>query len=70
MRDGRLVSLNIGGSGQIQVDQSNYELDKHDCLYIGRGSKRIQFTSDGSSDPAIFVLMSYPAHREYPTTFS
>src|SRR5215217_6082824 len=29
--------LNIGGDGKISVDGENYDLQKLDCLYIGKG---------------------------------
>src|ERR1044071_3278883 len=33
--------LNIGGSGVVEVDGKKYEMNKLDCLYVGRGSKDI-----------------------------
>ena len=33
--------LNIGDTGNITVDQTNFKLDNKDMLYIGRGSKNI-----------------------------
>ncbi|RYD65500.1 MAG: 5-dehydro-4-deoxy-D-glucuronate isomerase, partial [Verrucomicrobiaceae bacterium] len=60
--------LNYGGSGTITVDGTAHAIDKHDCLYIGRGSREISFTSASAEDPAVFYLVSYPAHAEYPTT--
>ena len=60
--------LNIGLSGTITVDGQKYKMANSDCLYIGRGSKEILFTSDDSANPAQFYLLSYPAHKEYPTT--
>jgi 4-deoxy-L-threo-5-hexosulose-uronate ketol-isomerase len=60
--------LNIGRSGTITVDGQKYKMANLDCLYIGRGSKEILFTSDDSANPAQFYLLSYPAHKEYPTS--
>ena len=59
--------INIGGSGKITVDSAGYSLANKDCLYIGRGSKSIQFASDDPANPAKFYVMSYPAHAAYPT---
>jgi 4-deoxy-L-threo-5-hexosulose-uronate ketol-isomerase len=59
--------LNVGGAGTVVVDGKKFELDKLDCLYVGRGSKAVSFTSKKKSDPAYFYLLSYPAHKEYPT---
>jgi 4-deoxy-L-threo-5-hexosulose-uronate ketol-isomerase len=60
--------LNIGQSGTITVNGQKYKMANLDCLYIGRGSKEILFASDGSANPAQFYLLSYPAHKEYPTS--
>ncbi|MFZ0661879.1 MAG: 5-dehydro-4-deoxy-D-glucuronate isomerase [Acidobacteriaceae bacterium] len=63
-----LGALNIGGRGVIRVDGVAHTLANLDCLYIGRGSKQIAFESSDPKSPAIFYLLSYPAHAEYPTT--
>jgi 4-deoxy-L-threo-5-hexosulose-uronate ketol-isomerase len=60
--------LNIGRGGTITVDGQKYKMANLDCLYIGRGSKKILFTSDDSAHPAQFYLLSYQAHKEYPTS--
>jgi 4-deoxy-L-threo-5-hexosulose-uronate ketol-isomerase len=36
-------------------------------MYIGMGSKDIEFTSEDPKDPAKFYLNSAPAHAVYPT---
>ncbi len=61
-------ALNIGGAGGIHVGQSNYELANLDVLYIGRGNADIRFESKSADQPAIFYLLSYPAHTSYPVT--
>jgi 4-deoxy-L-threo-5-hexosulose-uronate ketol-isomerase len=63
-----LGALNIGGSGIIRVDETAYALENVDCLYIGRGARNISFESTDPAAPAIFYLLSYPAHATYPTT--
>jgi 4-deoxy-L-threo-5-hexosulose-uronate ketol-isomerase len=60
--------LNIGGSGKVTVDGTDYPMEKLDCLYVGRGSKGIKMESNSSTSPAKFYILSYPAHTEYPTT--
>lgn len=60
--------LNLGGAGTITVDGQAYELDRFDCLYVGRGSKSVTFASTDGGTPARFYLNSAPAHKEYPTT--
>ncbi len=59
--------LNVGGAGSVAVDGAEYALDKLDCLYVGRGSRSVTFTSKDDKAPANFYLLSYPAHKEYPT---
>lgn len=63
-----LGALNIGGGGVIHADGQSYNLDNLDCLYVGRGTKEIVFESVDANSPAIFYLLSYPAHATYPTT--
>lgn len=63
-----LGALNIGGKGVIRVGNEHFSLDNLDCLYIGRGENEISFKSTDPSAPAIFYLLSYPAHSGYPTT--
>src|ERR1700746_3887567 len=31
--------FNVGGPGSVVVDGKSFELDKMDCLYVGRGSQ-------------------------------
>ena len=60
--------INIGGDGFIAVDGKEYAMVLKDVLYIGRGSKEVTFASRSSETPAKFYFVSYPAHKEYPTT--
>lgn len=60
--------VNTGGNGRIIADGQEYAMHRHDCLYVGRGSREITLESDDSQNPAAYYLLSYPAHREYPTT--
>lgn len=60
--------INIGSKGVITVDDQKHELENRDGLYIGRGSKQIEFESVDSKNPAQYYLLSYPAHTEYPTS--
>jgi len=59
--------FNVGGAGTVLVDGVSFELDKLDCLYVGRGSRSVTFASKSGDMPASFYLLSYPAHKEYPT---
>ncbi len=58
--------LNIGGGGSVRIAEKSYELDNLDVLYIGRGNAEISFASNDSAQPAVFYLLSYPAHAPYP----
>jgi 4-deoxy-L-threo-5-hexosulose-uronate ketol-isomerase len=60
--------MNIGGAGTVRVADKNYALNNLDVLYIGRGNPEVIFGSKDKSAPAVFYLLSYPAHASYPTT--
>jgi len=60
--------INIGGPGTILADGAAYAMEKYDCLYIGRGTEKIAFSSSDKENPACFYFVSAPAHRSYPTT--
>ncbi len=63
-----LGALNVGGSGCIKVNGKCHTLENLDCLYIGRGNADVSFESKDPSSPAIFYLLSYPAHTAHPVT--
>lgn len=60
--------INLGGKGEVSVDGKKQVLDKLDCLYVGKGSKKVTFASKDGKKPAKFYLLSAPAHQSYPTT--
>lgn len=60
--------LNIGGPGTVITDGAAHHLGKTDALYVGRGTRSVEFESDDTANPARFFLMSYPAHTGLPTT--
>jgi 4-deoxy-L-threo-5-hexosulose-uronate ketol-isomerase len=59
--------INIAGNGTISADDEKFALEKQDCLYIGKGDKKIVFSSADKNNPAKFIFFSCPAHQEYPT---
>jgi 4-deoxy-L-threo-5-hexosulose-uronate ketol-isomerase len=58
--------LNIGGTGTVTVEGNAWELENLDVLYIGRGNREIKFASNDAAAPAVFYLLSYPAHAVHP----
>jgi 4-deoxy-L-threo-5-hexosulose-uronate ketol-isomerase len=60
--------INLGQAGAIAVDGKTYKVAPRECVYVGRGSKVVTFASDSAQAPALFYLVSYPAHADYPTT--
>lgn len=61
--------INVGGQGSIVADGTTYELNKLDCLYLGKGVKEVSFRTADSNNPALFYALSAPAHCTYPTAF-
>jgi 4-deoxy-L-threo-5-hexosulose-uronate ketol-isomerase len=67
-REGGIV--NVGGTGTIAVDGTEYRLTQGSCLYIGLGARVVVLASSdptGSQGAARFYLFSAPAHTAYPT---
>jgi len=57
--------INVGSKGIITADGKKYELDKLDCLYLGKGTKKVSFASASKKEAASFYLLSAPAHHKY-----
>lgn len=62
-----LGTINIGGSGSVTVDGTDYAIGTHEALYIGKESRNVQFKSDNPANPAAFYFSCVPAHQVYPT---
>ncbi|PUZ26093.1 5-dehydro-4-deoxy-D-glucuronate isomerase [Chitinophaga parva] len=60
--------INVAGDGEVTVDGKTFTVNKLDCLYIGKGSRDVTFRSKRPAAPAVFFLLSAPAHTTYPTT--
>ncbi len=60
--------INIGGSGSVTADGETFQLDKLDCTYLGKGTKEVSFKSDKAEEPAIYYLLSSPAHATWPNS--
>ena len=62
-----LGAINIGGPGEVVVDGQTFAVNKLDCVYTGKESKSVEFKSKDAKNPAMYYLLSYPAHMVYPT---
>ena len=60
--------VNIGGPGTATVDGVEYSMEIKAVLYIGKGSKEVDFVSADKAKPALFYITSFTAHTAYPTT--
>ncbi len=58
--------INVGGRGKVFAGNTEYDLDKLDCLYVGRGVKRVEFAGHHPEHPASFYFLSAPAHADFP----
>ena len=58
--------INIGATGTVTVDGSNFVLENKEALYVGKDAKDVMFSSKSSTNPAMFYLNSTPAHKKYP----
>src|SRR5688572_3278608 len=38
--------INLGGKGSVKAGGKDYELNKLDCLYLGKGNKEVIFKSE------------------------
>lgn len=59
--------VNIGGTGTVTVGGKEYVLGFQEALYIGMGEGKLRFASRDAGEPALFYLLSSPAHRRCPT---
>ena len=58
--------INVGGAGKVLVNGNDHDLNKLDCLYVGKETSDVRFQSINRGDPAMFYLLSVPAHHVYP----
>src|SRR5690606_2937974 len=52
----------------ITVNGTGYQMEKLSCLYIGKGQEEVSFSSQVPDNPALYYMLSAPAHASYPTT--
>ncbi|MFT3934750.1 MAG: 5-dehydro-4-deoxy-D-glucuronate isomerase [Chitinophagaceae bacterium] len=58
--------INVGGKGSVTADGTVHEMEKLECVYLGKGTKDVSFSSVSDKDPACFYILSVPAHHAYP----
>ena len=58
--------INVGGKGTVTADGEAYEIDKLECVYLGKGTQEVSFSSNSADAPAHFYILSLPAHHTYP----
>jgi len=59
--------VNIGGPGTVSVGGTDHPLGYEEALYVGMGEGPLGFSSADPAEPALFYLLSAPAHRACPT---
>ena len=59
--------INVGGNGRVVADDETFTLAYKEALYVGKGTRNVQFLSDDADSPAKFYLNSAPAHATYPS---
>lgn len=59
--------VNIGGRGAVSVGDTVHALGHREALYVGVGGGDLSFATVDPGEPALFFLVSAPAHRTCPT---
>ncbi len=67
LRRRELGIINVGGKAKITADGVVFELNYKEALYIGMGTKDVQFESVEKTTPAQLYINSAPAHQAYPS---
>jgi 4-deoxy-L-threo-5-hexosulose-uronate ketol-isomerase len=58
--------INVGGDGTITADGESFQIGKLSAVYLGKGTKEVTFSSKSADSPALFYILSSPAHATYP----
>ncbi|MGA9117035.1 MAG: 5-dehydro-4-deoxy-D-glucuronate isomerase [Bacteroidota bacterium] len=60
--------VNVGGEGIVRAGGAEWKLGLRDMVYLGRGTKDVEVGSVRGTDPALFYMVSFPAHASHPCT--
>jgi 4-deoxy-L-threo-5-hexosulose-uronate ketol-isomerase len=58
--------INVAGDGTVEADGEVFEVDQLSCVYLGKGTQKVSFSSKDAANPACFFLLSAPAHQTFP----
>jgi len=57
--------VNVGGAGRVTADRAKFDLAPRDGLYLPMGTENVRFESVAAAQPALFYLVSTPAHARF-----
>jgi 4-deoxy-L-threo-5-hexosulose-uronate ketol-isomerase len=57
--------VNVGGAGRVTADRAAFGLAPRDGLYLPMGTESVRFESVDPAQPALFYLVSAPAHARF-----
>jgi len=57
---------NLGGAGKVTIGGIAHALAPRDLYYVSKGASDIVFSSENPDVPALFYIVSHPAHAVHP----
>lgn len=58
---------NLGGAGRLTIGGVAHTLAPRDLYYVSKGASDIVFSSENPDAPALFYIVSHPAHAVHPS---
>lgn len=58
--------FNVGGEGYVKAGDNVFRMGYKEALYLGKGDRKVTFSSTDPQNPAKFYFCSAPAHAAYP----
>jgi 4-deoxy-L-threo-5-hexosulose-uronate ketol-isomerase len=62
--------VNVGGPGVVDTADESWTMDREAVLYLGRGTKDVEFRSVDPANPAKYYGFSAPAHTAFPNALA